>query len=76
MSKGVLSFYNYVMNKSGSDIEEFKNVFGERIESMPDKITSSKVLMILLNINDREEYRVFRNVYMEYFREKMFGEIN
>ena len=73
MSRGILSFYNYVMNRGGEDIEEFKRVFGERIEKMPDKITSSKVLMIILNINDREEYRVFRNVYLEYFKEKMLG---
>jgi len=73
MSKDSLSFYNYVQNNGGEDIEKFKMIFGEKMEKMPDRIASSKVLMIILGVESREEYDVFRDVYMEYFKKRILN---
>lgn len=79
MSITAFTFYNYIMssnnNDNDNDIERFKKVFQNRLEKIPDKIVSSRVLMILLDIESREEYEIFRNVYMEYFKKKVSGNI-
>lgn len=77
MSITAFTFYNYIMssNNNDNDIERFKKVFQNRLEKIPDKIVSSRVLMILLDIESREEYEIFRNVYMEYFKKKVSGNI-
>lgn len=69
------TFYNYIMTSNNRDVENFKEVFKNRLEKIPDKIVSSRMLMILLNIESREEYDIFRNVYMEYFKKKVLGNI-
>lgn len=69
------TFYSYIMSSNDNDVEKFKKFFKNRLEKMPDKIVSSRVLMILLDIESREEYNIFRNVYMEYFKKKVMGNI-
>lgn len=70
------TFYNYIMSSNNNnDVEKFKEIFKTRLEKMPDKIVSSRVLMILLDIETRYEYDIFRNVYMEYFKKKVMGNI-
>lgn len=69
------TFYSYIMSSNDNEVEKFKKIFQNRLEKMPDKIVSSRVLMILLDIESREEYNIFRNVYMEYFKKKVTGNI-
>ena len=69
------TFYSYIMSSNDNEVEKFKKIFQNRLEKMPDKIVSSRVLMILLDIESREEYNIFRNVYMEYFKKKVMGNI-
>jgi hypothetical protein len=75
MSVLPFTFYNYVMELSDNEVEKFKKIFQNRLEKIPDKIVSSRVLMILLDIQSREEYDIFRNVYMGYFKKKVLGNI-
>jgi hypothetical protein len=63
------------MSSKDGDVKKFKEIFGDRIEKMPDKIVSSRMLMMLLEVELREEYDIFRNVYMEYFKKKVLGNI-
>lgn len=69
------TFYSYIMSSNDNEVEKFKKIFQNRLEKMPDKIVSSRVLMILLDIESREEYNIFRNVYMEYFKKKVMDNI-
>ena len=75
MSKLSFTFYNYVQNNCSDDIDRLKEVFGERLERIPDRSVSSKVLMILLGVETREEYDIFRNVYMDYFRKVVLNDV-
>jgi hypothetical protein len=75
MSVLPFTFYNYIMSSKNGDVKKFKEIFGDRIEKMPDKIVSSRMLMMLLEVELREEYDIFRNVYMEYFKKKVLGNI-
>ena len=54
------TFYSYIMSSNDNEVEKFKKIFQNRLEKMPDKIVSSRVLMILLDIESREEYNIFR----------------
>ena len=48
------------------DIILFKNIFD--IEKLPDKITSSKKIMKILDIKSDSHFRIFKNIYNNYFK--------
>jgi hypothetical protein len=75
MSKLSFTFYNYIQNNHGDNIDKLREIFGERLEKIPDRGVSSKVLMILLGVETREEYDIFRNVYMDYFRKIVLNQV-
>ena len=45
----------------------------DKIDLLPDKITSSKKIMMCLNINSRYEYDIFKKVYLDYFKLKLIN---
>lgn len=68
MSRSSNTFYNYIMSNSSSNISRFRNTFGSRIPSLPDKIVSSKFLINHLDIlPDSDDFMVFKNAFLEYF---------
>ena len=69
MSRGNLTFYSYIKNYDSDNINKFLELFKNEIESIPDKMTSSKYLIKFLNIHgNRANFKIFQDTYMEYFK--------
>lgn len=71
MSKDILSFYKYITSHSNDNINIFKNIFYSKIESLPDKIVSSKYLIEYLEIQSKLEFDIFKNTFLDYFKYKL-----
>lgn len=71
MSKEILSFYKYIINHSNDTINLFKNIFNQKIDSLPDTIVSSKYLIEYLNIQSKLELEIFKNAFLDYFKYKL-----
>ena len=69
MSRANLTFYSYIKNYNSDNIKKFLELFKDKIEVIPDKMTSSKYLIKFLNIHDnRVNFKIFQDAYMEYFK--------
>ena len=71
MSRGNLTFYCYIKNYDSDNIKKFLELFGNEIETIPDKMLSSKYLIKILNIHTsstRYSFKIFQDTYMEYFK--------
>jgi len=73
MSKDILTFYNYIVSNSNHKIDIFKQTFNNKIDSLPHKIVSSKFLIKYLEINSEFELRIFKNVFLDYFKYKLLA---
>ena len=71
MSKEILSFYKYIINHSNDTINLFKNIFNQKIDSLPDTIVSSKFLIEYLDIQSKLELEIFKNAFLDYFKYKL-----
>ena len=65
------SFKHYLTNYENTEICNFKHYFQEKINSLPNKVISSKQIFKLLDINGEFEKRIFQNAFFEYFKEKI-----
>jgi hypothetical protein len=66
-----LTLYSYINTYSSENINNFKKVFQNDINKLPNKMISSKSMMRTLNIDNKDDYYkqlVFTKVYMEYFK--------
>ena len=69
MSRTNLTFYSYIKNYNSDNIKKFSELFENEIESIPDKMKSSKYLIKFLNIhNNMTNFKIFQDTYMEYFK--------
>ena len=73
MTLEIFTFYNYLQTYSSNDITLLKELLKDKIDLLPDKITSSKKIMMCLNINSRYEYDIFKKVYLDYFKLKLIN---
>lgn len=70
MSKEKLNFSYYINNFSTLNTKSFKKRFKNRINNLSGS-SSSKILIKDLGISLREDFKTFRNVYMEFFTWKI-----
>jgi hypothetical protein len=74
------TFYKYITNNTSDNITRFKTTFNDKIDELPDKVVSSKYLIKHLGISrlgisqlgilSCVEFKIFQNVYLDYFRFK------
>lgn len=65
------TFYNYLTNNKTERTELFKKVFGDKIYNLPENIVSSKIILKTLNVKNDYEFKVFQNVFLDYFKDKL-----
>jgi hypothetical protein len=70
MTINEMTLYNYINTNSSENIIQFKKVFKNEIEKLPNKIVSSKIMMQYLNLDTDDYYKhmIFNKLYMEYFK--------
>jgi len=73
MTLETFTFYNYLQTYSSNDITLLKDLLKDKINLLPDKITSSKKIISCLNINSQNEYDLFKKVYLDYFKIKILN---
>jgi hypothetical protein len=71
MSIEIYTFYNYINSNVSNNITNFKNVFSDKINKLPDKIISSKSLIKHLDIKTNVEFKIFKNTFLDYFKSKL-----
>jgi|UniRef100_A0A6C0AMH6 hypothetical protein len=71
MTKEYDSFYNYIMLNRNQEIDIFNETFKDRFYQLPDKVVSSKYILKNLTINDKKEFKIFQNAFLEYFKYKL-----
>lgn len=71
MTKEYESFYNYIMLNKNKEIDIFNETFRDRFYQLPDKVVSSKYILKNLTINNKEEFKIFQNAFLEYFKYKL-----
>lgn len=71
MTKEYDSFYNYIMLNRNREIDIFNETFKDRFYQLPDKVVSSKYILKNLTINDKKEFKIFQNAFLEYFKYKL-----
>jgi|Laugrespbdmm15sn_2_1035079.scaffolds.fasta_scaffold00044_12 hypothetical protein len=64
------TFYKYITNNTSDNITRFITKFNYKIDELPDKVVSSKYLIKHLGILSCVEFKIFQNVYLDYFRFK------
>jgi len=73
MTKECDSFYNYIMSNNSEKIDKFKQTFNDRFHQLPDKVVSSKNILKNLTINNKTEFKIFQNTFLEYFKYKLIN---
>lgn len=71
MSIEIYTFYNYINSNVSNNITNFKNLFSDKINKLPDKIVSSKYLIKHLDIQTNVEFIIFQNTFLDYFKSKL-----
>lgn len=71
MSKGVISFFDYIHNYANDNTTNFKHKFENRLYNIETTSASSKTLIKKLCIVERNEFKLFKLAYMDYFRMRM-----
>ena len=71
MSIEIYTFYNYINSNVSNNITNFKNLFCDKINKLPDKIVSSKYLIKHLDIQTNVEFIIFQNTFLDYFKSKL-----
>jgi hypothetical protein len=67
------TFYDYITDNTSSNIDLFKVIYSDKIYTLPDKVVSSKNLIKHLQINNNYEFKIFQNVFLDYFRNKLIN---
>ncbi|NBP01438.1 MAG: hypothetical protein EBU90_15120 [Proteobacteria bacterium] len=73
MSYETLTFWLYIQQQCGTDIEKFKGAFGSQIDMLPNKVVSSRTIRKVLTVDTIQKEILFRKVWMEYFKTKLNG---
>ena len=71
MTKECESFYNYIISNKSESIDKFKQTFNDRFDQLPDRVVSSKSILKNLTINNKMEFKIFQNTFLEYFKYKL-----
>ena len=71
MTKEYDSFYNYIILNKNEEIDIFNETFRDRFYQLPDKVVSSKYILKNLTINNKKEFKIFQNAFLEYFKYKL-----
>lgn len=71
MTRSEFTFYYYIMQNDTYNIRIFMEYFGSKIENISDDIMSSKKLINVLDIQTVDAFKIFREVYLDYFKEKI-----
>lgn len=73
MSKDIVSFYYYVNNRNTDLTNKYRNILGDTINKLPNKICSSKIIYNILKeyINSDYKHKIFKDTFMEYFKYKL-----
>ncbi len=71
MSIEKFTFPYYIRNSKSEYTQLFNTVFNDEIINIPENTVSSRSLMKHLNLNTVYKQRVFHNVYMDFFKEKI-----
>lgn len=71
MTRECNSFYNYIMLNKNEEIDIFNKTFKDRFYQLPDKVVSSKHILKNLTINNKVEFKIFQNAFLEYFKYKL-----
>lgn len=71
MTKSLFTFFYYIKHYDTDNISNFLIHFNKDLDKLPDNICSSKYLLKTLKIDTNKGFRIFQNVYMEYFKEKL-----
>lgn len=69
-----LSFYAWLMMDTGPLARTFVETFGEEVKGIPQKMVSSKMLRQYIKIDTVEKERVFREAFLDYFKQKIEGD--
>jgi hypothetical protein len=59
------------MLNRNQEIDIFNETFKDRFYQLPDKVVSSKYILKNLTINDKKEFKIFQNAFLEYFKYKL-----
>lgn len=70
MSRELFTFYSYVNTVDNRNTEMFRRIFGTRLKNMSDS-GSSKKFIHELGISNHFDRVLFKNTYMDYFRNRM-----
>jgi hypothetical protein len=69
-----LSFYHYIeYNKDLKQVKDFNIMFKDKLQLLPQTITSSKRIIKILEIESILEFQVFSNVFNEYYKSKILS---
>ena len=73
MSIDNLTFFYYINTTRNENVNKFLRVFENSIYKIPKNMSSSKKIIDALDIDyhNREDFNLFRIVYMEYFIQKV-----
>lgn len=74
MTEYTLSFYEYITKTRGKNVDDFLEMFYDKLDLIPVNVVSSKYLMNVLCLTNRKRFIVFRNVYSDYFRYNILKE--
>lgn len=68
----LVSFKDFLQTNSNYDIIEFKTIFADKINKLPDHYKSSKYIINLFDINSQNKKTLFKKVYSEmYFKDTL-----
>ena len=71
MPKELFTFWYYINSTQGQATENFKALFANDIEHLPNRIVSSKRLRSFLCIDTLQKQQTFQKVFMDYFKMKL-----
>lgn len=71
MSKDLFTFWYYLHTTDSSIVKLFLEIFKEDIDKLPNRVTSSKVIRKNLSLDNLQRTNLFKNVFLDYFREKV-----
>lgn len=73
MSKA-LSFYYYLQyNPESQYVKDFCETFKDNLDILPKHIVSSKKIITLLQIHSFNQFKIFSNVFNQYYKSKLLS---
>lgn len=71
MSVQPFTFYYYLKHNDNYCVNQFKKVFENDWENLPDKLSSSKSLRSFFNLNSAQKEHLFQTTFLQYFKYKL-----